>query len=140
MWKALVTIVKRCLRTAFGKPGAKRETRVQNPPAEYDEQAALEYAQKLIAEFLCLFEQWKAGTLPPHMLRKPRKPVQRQKRPRVVARPDSVRRVRVHAEPQSVRAPARQAPIPPQYLRPPPLDGPKIFFPRCATSSRTASI
>jgi hypothetical protein len=135
MWKALVNIVRRCLRTAFGTPGAKRETRVQNPPQEMSQDQALAYAHKLMTEFLDLYHQWKAGTLPAHMLRQPTKPRRRSVRKRVIARPASVRRKPRYAAPQRGREQARAAPIPPGYLHPHALDGPKIFFPRCATLS-----
>jgi hypothetical protein len=134
MWNKLVNIVKRCLRTAFGNPVAKRETRVQNPPetAEYDEQLAMEYAHKLISEFLQIFQEWKAGTLDIQkypMLRKPM-PRARTKQPkpqRACARPHSVRKRQPLAAPKSAAKPAQRAPIPPKHLRPLPLDSPNFF-------------
>jgi hypothetical protein len=128
MWNALVNIVKRCLRTVLRKPVAKRETRVQNPPEEYDEQdAALAYAHKLMTEFLDIYHQWKAGTLPPEMYRKLAKPLPRKKRQRTQARPIRVRRTPIHPPPRSHRAPLREAPPQPKYLRPLPCDSPDFF-------------
>jgi hypothetical protein len=127
MWKALVNIVKRCLRTVLRKPVARQETRVRTPAAEYDEEAALAYAHKLITEFLDLYHQWKAGTLPPEMYRKPAKPNPRQKRQRAIARPIRVRRTPIHPPPRSHRAPLRESPPQPKYLRPLPCDSPDFF-------------
>ncbi len=130
MWKTLVNIVKRCLRNVLRKPAPKRETRVQNPPEEYDERAAaLEYAHKLMTEFLEIYHQWKAGTLPPQLCRQPRKPPARPKpRPRQIGTsPDSVRKTQPHAAPVSDRTPKRRAPAHPKFLRPRPLDSPFIF-------------
>jgi hypothetical protein len=125
MWKTLVNIVKRCLRTAFGKPAPKRETRVQNPPEEIDDQAAaLAYAHKLITEFLDLYHQWKAGTLPPEMYRKPAKPMPRQKRERTRARPIRVRKTQALPAPKRQRIALRQPPAQPKFLRPLPFDSP----------------
>jgi hypothetical protein len=130
MWKALVNIVKRCLRTAFGTPGAKRETRVQNPPATAPVELTEEMVREILGKVRDLFEQWKAGTLPPHMLRQPPKPRRRTKRRRAVARPDSVRKTQPHPAPENTREPARPAPPPQKFLRPHALEGPEIFFER----------
>jgi hypothetical protein len=130
MWKALVNLAKRCLRTVLRKPAPKREARVQTPPEAYDEQAAaLEYAHKLITEFLTIVEEWRAGTLDIQkypMLRKPMPPARTRsaKPPRVRARPDSARKTQRHAAPASDRAPRRLPPAQPKFLRPLPFDSP----------------
>jgi hypothetical protein len=125
MWKALVNLAKRCLRTVLRKPVARQETRVRTPAAEYDEEAALAYAHKLITEFLDIYHQWKAGTLPPHMLRKPPVPRSRKKPQRISARPQSIRRAPAQAAPVRQADPARPAPARPKSLRPRARDRPE---------------
>jgi hypothetical protein len=126
MWKTLVNLVKRCLRTVRRKPVARQETCVQNPPAEMTEAQLNAYLQAALEEVKELLARWKAGTLPPHWYRKPPKRKPRQKTKRVARRPDSVRKTPGFPTPRGHRAPMRKAPTPPKFLRPLPFDSP--FF------------
>ncbi len=136
MWKTLVNLAKRCLRTVLGKPAPKRETCVRNEPEEIDQEAALEYAHKLITEFLTIVAEWRAGTLDIQkypMLREPmpRAKTRRPKPARTRARKTPLRKTLSFPPPQSHRARRHEAPTQPRFLRPLPCDSP--FFSKSAS-------